>query len=508
MPSELKAGVCINYASIIIRLSTQFLLTPFVIFTLGVNEYGLFMLCNSVIAWLALTDFGLGATVSKYVVTYRAKGEHIQQAHFLGQSAILFSILGVIALVAGIGCYFFLGKLFPALNAHQQDTLKILYLLTLSNLILSFPLRPLSCVPGAYQKFIVPGLASLGTSLLNAGLTLLLLVLGYKAIGLTVLAVALGVAQLAWGLYYTIHCLGVKMTFRKPDIPLYKEMFGFSVWILLNQLMDLFYWRAGSPILANVSGALAVTLFTIGVTFSHFFMTASTAISSVLTPKLMQMVALNVSKGELTHLMIRAGRIQLFLLIIILSGFACLGQDFLRLWVGDSIGNNVHVVWLGALMVLVPLLVPLTQNTGIAILQAMNMHKGRAIILFYSSLLCVVMGYVLSLYYGVLGMFIGTAVSLTFGQIFMINVYYARKAGLHIRSYFIKTYLPILSPLFIMISCGFFVQHFCTITCWIDFFLVVASYGSFCVLLLWFFYLNRDEKEILTVPIKRIFHRK
>ena len=44
MASEIKSGAILNYASIVVRLATSFLLTPFVIATLGVVEYGLFML--------------------------------------------------------------------------------------------------------------------------------------------------------------------------------------------------------------------------------------------------------------------------------------------------------------------------------------------------------------------------------------------------------------------------------------------------------------------------------
>ena len=71
--NEIKTGACINYISIIVRLATQFFLTPFTLSSLGENEYGIFMLSNSVIAWLSLTDFGLGVTVNKYIATYHAK---------------------------------------------------------------------------------------------------------------------------------------------------------------------------------------------------------------------------------------------------------------------------------------------------------------------------------------------------------------------------------------------------------------------------------------------------
>lgn len=506
MASEIKAGAILNYISIVVRLATSFLLTPFVISSLGVEEYGLFMLSHSILVWLALTDLGMGATVSKYVVTYRAKGEHEEQAHFLGQSLMLYCALGLLGLIGGLIAFCYLDTLFPALQEHQKDTFNILYLLTLGNFVLCFPLRPLNSVPGAYQRFIVPGIISLSTSLLNAGLTVLLLVLGFKSIGLTVMSVCVAILMLLWGVSYAIFILKVKVRFGKPDIPLYKGMFGFAIWIFLNQIMDLFYWQTGSPILASISGTVAVSVFSLGISFSTYFMTASTAISGVLAPKLMHMVALDASKEELTNVMIRAGRLQLFLLSMILLGFAFLGQDFLRLWVGKSMGDNVATVWLGAITVIIPLIIPLTQNTGLAILQALSIHRGRAIILFYSSLVCVILGYVLSLYLGAIGMFIGTSVSLTFGQVIMINLYYKRKAGLLIGTFFRQTYLPMLLPTVFLSVCGCVLRHFWQVDSWTDLFIAIGIYGSLLLLALFSFYLNKEEKDLFISPIKKLLH--
>lgn len=505
MPSEIKTGIILNYTSIVVRLLTSFLLTPFVISSLGIEEYGLFMLSHSVIAWLALTDLGLGATVSKYVVTYRAKGEHAEQAHFLGQSMMLFTFIALITLTAGTICFFNLDALFPKLTLEQHETLEILFLLTLGNMILAIPLRPMGCVPGAYQKFIVPGVVSLICSLLNTGLTIVLLLLNFKAIGLTVLAVGIGVFRLLWGLFYTLKILKVKVSFAKPDWLLFQGMFGFSFWIFLNQIMDLFYWKAGTPILANISGTAAVAVFTLGVSFSNYFMTASTAISGVLAPKLMHMVALDADKEELTQIMIRAGRIQLFVLSLIMLGFVFLGEDFLRLWVGKTMGENVTTVWLGAVIVIAPLIIPLTQNTGLAILQALNIHRGRAIILFYSSLICVTLGYILTCFWGPIGMYIGTAVSLTCGQVIMINLYYKRKAGLFIGLFFRRTYLPILLPCILLAAVGVLLSWCWHVENWIDLFIAVGIYGSVSLLTLFLLYLKKEEKDIFLAPVKKIW---
>ena len=508
MASEIKTGAILNYVSIVVRLATSFLLTPFIISSLGVEEYGLFMLSHSIITWLALSDLGLGVTVSKYVVTYRAKGEHEQQAHFLGQSMMLYSCIGCGSLILGLVGYAHLDILFPSLLPHQRDIFDILYLLTLGNFILCFPLRPLNSVPGAYQRFIVPGIISLCSSLMNAALTVLLLIMGFKSIGLTVLHVGVGICMLIWGILYSLLKLNVRVSFAKPDFPLYKGMFGFAFWIFLNQIMDLFYWQAGSPILARISGTVAVSVFSLGISFSLYFMTASTAISGVLAPKLMHMVALDASKEELTHVMSRAGRLQLFLLVLIILGFACFGRDFLVLWVGKTMGENITTIWMGALCVMVPLLIPLSQNTGLAILQALSIHKGRAIILFYSSLLCVVLGYILSYILGPIGMFIGTAISLTIGQGVMINLYYQKKAGLHMGMFFRRTYLPMLFPVIILVTLGIGISYAVTISDWMDFTITAACYGTVSAATLFILYLNKDERLIFITPVKKILRIK
>ncbi len=502
--NELKIGAFINYVSIIVRLGTSFLITPFIISSLGINEYGIFMLSNMILSWLALTDLGLGATVNKYVATYHARKESNKESHFLGQTIILFSVLGCLTFMLGMGAYAYLEIIFPEITAEQMGILKTLYLLTLGNLVLSFPLKPISSVPGAHLKFIVPGLVNLSLSLLNALLTVLLLNYGFKSIALTVLQVTIGVFGLIWGLYYTVKRMGVKIIFHKMDLVLYREMFSFSFWMMLNQLMDLFYWRAGAPILGRFSTMEAVAVYTLGTSLAGYFMTASSALSNVIAPKLMHMVALQATKEDLTNVMIRVGRLQSFVLAIIVSCFIILGDSFLQLWVGESMGNQVNLVWMGACLVILPLLIPLTQNAGLAILQALNIHKGRAIILFYTSLTCVVVGAILSYFYGALGMFIGTSVSLILGQVILINIYYSRKAGLQIFRFIKETYFLLLFPFSIVILSGILLQKFYVTTTWDMFFLTLFCYMLFSCLVFYILYLNREERDLMIASLSSI----
>lgn len=503
--NELKAGVCINYISIAVRLSTAFFLTPFVIAKLGAEEYGLFMLSNSVIAWLTLTDFGLGATVNKYITSFRARRKDEEQSYFLGQVIVLYSVLGLIALGVGFACYCQLESLFPNLQEAQYETLKIIFLLTLSNVVLSIPLRPLGSIPWAYMKFIVPGVINLGGSLLNMTLTVILLLMGYKAIGLTVLGVAIGVLSLLLGAIYVFKYLDVKVLFRRPDMALYRAMFRFSFWVFLGQMMDLFYWQAGTPVVARLCGAAYVPLFTLGVSFANYFMMASTAIANVVAPKLMQMVSVEASGSELTRVLIRAGRMQFVLIALMMLGFIVFGSQFLKLWVGASIGEGVSTVWLGAVIVLLPLVLPLTQSVGIGILQAMCIHKGRSIILFFTSLTCVVMGYLLTLCWGAIGMFIGTGVSLFFGQGIAMNLYYHYRARLDMVRFFRETYWPAIMPVVTLLVMGLAVVRIFPADSWSSFAVLASLYGLVCACTLFLCYLRDDERGMILKPLRHLF---
>ncbi|WP_418177668.1 hypothetical protein, partial [Akkermansia sp.] len=130
--------------------------------------------------------------------------------------------------------------------------------------------------------------------------------------------------------------------------------------------------------------------------------------------------------------------------------------------------------------------------------------KGRAIILFYSSLLCVILGYFISLYYGTIGMFIGTAISLFIGQVLMINRYYARTAGLDMRRFFRRTYGPLLLPSAVMILAGLGAVALLTLDNWFSFLAFAFCYGLLAVGTIWFFYLNRDERDMFLGPLQKL----
>ena len=61
MRNQLKAGAILTYVSLVVGNVIALLYTPFMLRTLGQEEYGLYSLANSVVGYLTVLDFGFGS---------------------------------------------------------------------------------------------------------------------------------------------------------------------------------------------------------------------------------------------------------------------------------------------------------------------------------------------------------------------------------------------------------------------------------------------------------------
>ena len=110
--NQIKAGAVLNYVIIGLNALVGLLYTPFMLRCLGQNEYGLYSLVASIIAYLTLLDFGFGPAVVRYTAKYRAERKTKEQYSLFGLFFTLYSIIGVIAFVIGLLLYFNIDWLF------------------------------------------------------------------------------------------------------------------------------------------------------------------------------------------------------------------------------------------------------------------------------------------------------------------------------------------------------------------------------------------------------------
>ena len=110
--NQLKAGAFLSYVSIGLNNIVGLLYTPYMLRMLGQNEYGLYSLVASVVAYLTVLDLGFANAIIRYTAKFRAEGKVREQYEMFGMFLILYSCIGVIAFLFGLGVYFNVDRLF------------------------------------------------------------------------------------------------------------------------------------------------------------------------------------------------------------------------------------------------------------------------------------------------------------------------------------------------------------------------------------------------------------
>ncbi len=498
--NQLKAGALLSYASIFITILVGLVYTPIMIRLLGQAEFGLYSLIGAIVGYLSILDLGLGNAIVRYTARNRAVGDKETESSMNGMFLVLYSFIGLLTVALGAILYINIDNMFGAsLTDQELEKAKIMMLLLIFNFAVSFPLGTFGSIMQAYERFVFVKLIHIVRSILMPCITLPFLYAGYGSVSMVVVNTVLNITLLLINLVYCLRVLKTKIRFKGFDYPLLREIAGYSFFIFLNVIVDKIYWSTGQFILGIVSGTTLVAIYAIAMQLNSMYMMFSTAISGVLLPKITMMVANNASSDELSQIMIKIGRVQYVVMALIITGFILFGQAFINLWAGPNYSDAYLIV----LLVMLPITVPLIQNVGIAILQAKNMQGFRSVVYIAIAVINVIASIPLAKMWGGFGCALATGVSLTLGNIIIMNFYYHRKIGLNIPLFW-RNIFRMTIPVLVVLLCGYGINGLIVQ----DGFLLLACkiviYSIVYVLIMWFFGLNMYEKDLFISPLKRI----
>ena len=499
--NQKKAGVLLSYMSQAIGILTSLLYTPIMLRLLGQSEYGLYHLVNSVVSYLGLLSFGFTSSYVRYFSLARKSGDEDEVSRLNGMFMTVFLVIAAIAAVSGGVMVTNIRGIFgTGLTDAEYGTARILMIMMVFNLSISFPNSVFSCIISAHERFFFQRLLSVLQALLNPFVTLPLLLMGYGSIGMVAVSTFFTLARLSLDIWYVFKKLGTKFIFHGFDFRLLKEIWTFTFFIFLNQIIDQVNWSVDRFLLGRMIGTAAVAVYGLGAHINTMYVQLSTTISSVFAPQINRIVAENNDNHELSVLFTRVGRIQFMLLSLVLSGFVFFGHPFMVIWGGDKAYAVSYYV---ALWLIVPVTVPLIQNLGIEIQRAKNMHKARSVVYFCIAITNIFISIPLIRLFGPPGAAAGTAVSLVAGNILFMNWYYEKRIGLEI-SLFWKSIFSFFPAFIVPTVFGIVILHFITFRNLLDMLLWMLIYTIVFCISMWFLGMNESEKILISGALRRI----
>lgn len=502
--NQLKLGVILSYINLAIGTIIPFVYTPIMLRMLGQSEYGLYSLSNSVIGYLSLLSFGFGSTIVRYLSKYRAENNKDMEQRTIGLFIILYSFLALLVLLCGGYIYFHTTQFFGnSLTVTELSKMKILVIIMTFNTAISFPISVFSSITIAHEKYIFRKLVDMLSTVAVPIFNIIVLYMGFGSIGMASVSTILQFAMLPLNVMYCFKVLNTKPIFQNIPFYLIKEICSFSFYVFLGTIVDMLFWATDKVLLGSMMGTVAVAIYNVGGTFNSMMTNLSTSISGVLVPKITTMVVTNESKDDWTNLFIRIGRLQYYIIALVVTGFIVFGRQFIFFIAGDGY-NDSYIV---ALITMIPLVVPLIQNVGLNILVAQNKHKFRSIVYLIIAIFNVVTTYLCIPYLGIIGAAFCSGISYIVGQGLIMNTYYYKVTGINIPKFWKNIITISIVPISMMIVALF-------ISTKINFYkpslfmLGVIIYTIIYCLLSYAINMNDYEKDIFRKPIIKLLKLK
>lgn len=488
--SQIAKGAVISYISIFLNILISLVYTPWMIRKIGVSDYGLYSLVGAFLSYFLL-DFGLTNTITRFIAKYRAEGREDKVDNMLGLTAKIYLAFDAVIFVVLFVLYFFLSNIFGGLTPEEIERLKVLYCISGTFSILSFAFKPVSGAMMAYEFFVENKVLDLVVRVGTVVLIVIMLLFNGNVFHLVFITGFVGFAVAVIRYIVFIRKSRIKINWRYFEKNELIALFSYSVWALLIQLSQMFRLSLIPTILGIFSNTTEISVFSVGRNLEGFVYTISAALNGLFLPMVSRMVQ-SKNRSGIMELMVRVGRIQLYIILLIFSGFVVFGQPFIHLWVGETFNVSYYVF---LLLVFVNIL-SLTMHIGMDLVYAENKIKHMALRVLISSLIGLVLSIIVAPKYGALGCAAATGVALVLTQILYVD-FYQRKMGLDMGRFFKNCHLKIMPLIVVYAVASYFICSNLAIDSWTMLFGVIGVYTVGYLVITWFFLANKFEKDLV-----------
>ncbi|NOJ13170.1 oligosaccharide flippase family protein [Vibrio splendidus] len=419
--SERKFGVALTYVNIFLNTFVMLVYTPFILNYLGQSEYGLYALAMSILTYLALLDFGFGNAIVVLTSKYIIKNERGKQEILYGTVFTSYIFISCLSVIGMFAFHYFSDSIFASsMSISEIETFKVLILILSFNIAISIPANMFRSILNAYEKFIFINGLSIIRALSIPLLTIIAIFLEYRTIAMIMSVTIVNVLFLFIQYIYFRKHVNVSIVLGVFDSKVFKLAFSYSIFIFVATIVDQVNWNFGQLVIGAFRGTNEVAVYSIALLFNTTFIMLSTAVSNVLLPKVSKMISGGATNYDLTLEMIKIGRLQSYVVLLVLFGFALFGQSFIVFWAGKEYEDAYYLT----LIIMVPLAIPLMQNLGLSILKAKNKFVFRAISSLIMSFFTILMSLYLTDEFGYWGVAISISTTFFLLNGVIMNIYY------------------------------------------------------------------------------------
>jgi O-antigen/teichoic acid export membrane protein len=398
-----------NWLGFAVQAATAFVLTPFVLASLGSSRYGVWMLVGTFTGYYGLLDLGFRAGLTQYLTRYLAKHDYEGLNKTASTGVVALACCGGVIVLAAV----MLAALVPVMF-HVPDGLQgeVSWAILINGTAvgLQFCLFPFSAVFVATQRYDIANVIGISTRLLGAVGTYLALRSGYGLVGLSVVTAGANLLDyvLRWRLAHWI-LPQLRVSVRGAALAFCWPLLAFGLWnVAINASVQLTAF-SGEIIVGAFMGTAAIAPYALALSLVTYYANLFVPIGTVFFPAATQLDAQR-KEEELRALYLWGSKMLMLLAGTSAVVVAFLAGDFYRLWIGPGLEEEgwtapaalFRILLLGAACAA-------AQRVGYQVLMGARNLRLLAVLLGGEASCCIALALCLVPWLGLMGMAIATA---------------------------------------------------------------------------------------------------
>ena len=446
---EIFFSIIISYITVIANVIISLFYTPFLLKTIGTNQYGIHSFAISIVSWLSVVTTALCSGYLKFA-TSLGKQDPNGIKKLNGLYFWFFAIIDVLILFVGFGlALLFWTGVIPLTNYTSDEKLLVvpcIFLMVINSFVSIF-VTYFSLYESYKERFVWARLITLLQKILNPAITIPLLLVGGNVITVCIVQVGITLLNLILLSYHAFHISRMKIKLRydfKNEKHLTKSVIVFSSFALLSSIAVALNQSADQVILGILSKPTSVAIYQLGLSFVTYLSLFCSAITNSLSPKLYNSDLISYQKTN--ELFLKICNFQMIIAFLIVGGFACCGKEFMILWAGKE---NYEAFYIG-LMLFAVYLFSFTSTASEVIVKSRGYFKFEATYYLCEAITNIIVSTILVVLlddkYAIYACCVTTVAIMIIFRWIGLSIFYQQKVKLPIKKYYslILKYFAIL----------------------------------------------------------------
>lgn len=430
-----------RWITIAVELVLGIVMLPFNTRFLGAEDYGLWMLAASVVAYFPVLDLGYAGAMDRFIAHYRAKRNARAINEIASTLFVVFSSIGVVVMIVVSVVAFYAPTLFN-ITAAQVYPARVVMVLVGLQFAVGLPFGAYGGVVNGFQRTYVNAVVGAVVALAVAAVNVAVLVGGGGLIELVAATSAtrmLGYIAYRLNGYRVFPLLRVHPSlFRRERL---REVTGFSVYVLIQNGSNKINYATDPMLIGAFVSTTAVAVWTVAQRLADMVLRITNQFNDVLFPVVVECNSTQ-RDDRMRELLLQGTRISLGLAMPCAMGLVLLAEPVILAWTGPEFLESVLLVQILVAVVLVRV----ATSTASTVLKGGGHHRLLAWSNSAAAAANIVLSVVLLKLYGLPGVAIATLIPIAIRAVMVVVPVACQRVGVSVGTFLAQAIWPALWP--------------------------------------------------------------